>query len=221
MVSTCVYFSSLILMGQSEQFRILFHIASPSFNEAPSDVEVNDGGSIKLPCRAQGRPKPRIIWDRIGGSVTSQSHQQQIGGKIPLYLEKDTQEDLLVKAKIMSLRFKRSISKVSYHIKDNNDKLLAVDVDHLEENEQIQQTFGQIRRNKNHEAWKLIRRERQLENNDVKRDDTIDSDDTGSPDTIPILVFSTQAPQEVSRLQVTDNGELILLDVSERDQVKL
>lgn len=180
---------------------------------------MNEGGNIKLPCRAQGRPKPRIIWDRIGGSIASQSHHQQTEEKIPQYLEKDTHEDLLAKAKIMSLRLKRSITQGSYHIEHKYEHSSAV-IDRNEPNEKIQKTFEQIMRNENHVASISNRRKRQIENNDGKSDDTVDSDDTRSPDSIPILVFSTQAPQEVSRLQVTDNGELILLDVTQRDQVK-
>lgn len=182
-----------------------FPIASPSFVEAPTDVEVNEGGSVKLPCRAQGRPKPRIIWDRIGNSAVSQlQHQHQMSSKITQYLEKDTQEDLLAKAKIMSLRSKRSIPQIKPHISPEND-----------EKQKRRRAFEQIMRDENQEIMqKLLRKKRQID------DDAIDSDDD-QPDAIPILVFSTQAPQEVSRLQVTDNGELILLDVTERDQVKL
>lgn len=198
-------------------------VASPSFIEAPSDVEVNEGGSVKLPCRAQGRPKPRIIWDRIGGSVVLQSHQQQMGGKIPQYMEKETQEDLLAKAKIMSLRLKRSIPQNIHpieHIERKAEAHSAVFFDRSNQNGRAQETFDQIMRNENREeALKSNRRKRQTVNNDGKSDDTVDNGDTRSPDSIPILVFSTQPPQEVSRLQITDSGELILLDVTERDQV--
>lgn len=219
------------------------HTASPTFIEAPSDVEVNEGGSVKLPCRAQGRPKPRIIWDRIGGSVISQlkKQQQQLGGgggKVPQYMEKDSQEDLLVKAKIMSLRLKRSIQlNQSPQLQPiaNVTKNVALIIDRSKRNKHDRSTFDQIMRNEYHEeVSEFGRMKRQVDNNDEKRDDIDDDDDDdggddddddddgdgdSSPGAIPILVFSTQAPQEVLRLQVTDNGELILLDVTERDQV--
>lgn len=183
------------------------HTASPSFIEAPTDVEVNEGGSVKLPCRAQGRPKPRIIWDRIGNSAVSQlQHQQQMNSKITQYLEKDTQEDLLAKAKIMSLRSKRSIQEQKSHISTETEN---------RENQKHHNAFIEIMRDENQEILQyLLRKKRQID------EDAIDSDDDQTPDAIPILVFSTQAPQEASRLQVTDNGELILLDVTARDQVK-
>lgn len=212
--------------------------ASPTFIEAPSDVEVNEGGSVKLPCRAQGRPKPRIIWDRIGGAAISQlKKQQQLGGgggvKVPQYMEKDSQEDLLVKAKIMSLRLKRSI--VQQQPSANVSRNVAMIIDRSKRNKHDRTTFDQIMRNEYHEeVSEFGRMKRQVDNGDAKRDDVDDDDDNDdddaddeddgdgdgqSPGAIPILVFSTQAPQEVLRLQVTDNGELILLDVSERDQV--
>lgn len=157
-------------------------LASPSFIEAPSDVEVNEGGSVKLPCRAQGRPKPRIIWDRIG-TLQSFNQHHQLPTKINPYLEKDAQDELSAKAKIMSLRSKRSIHR---------HKLTAYE--------------NEVR----------TKRETVDDNANEKDDDDKSQSPTGP---IPVLVFSTQAPQEVSRLQVTDNGELILLDVTERDQV--
>lgn len=161
---------------------------------------------MKLPCRAQGRPKPRIIWDRIGNSAVSQlQHQHQMNSKITQYLEKDTQEELLAKAKIMSLRSKRSIDQNKPHIFTENSEI-----------HKRHKAFDQIMRDENQEIMqKLLRKKRQIDDDD----DTVDSDDDQTPDAIPILVFSTQSP-EVSRLQVTDNGELILLDVSERDQVR-
>jgi len=43
----------------------MFLTAVPSFIEAPSDVDVKEGDTIRLSCRAQGRPKVRIIWERV------------------------------------------------------------------------------------------------------------------------------------------------------------
>lgn len=193
---------------------------------------MNEGGSVRLPCRAQGRPKPRIIWDRIGGSVISQMKKQQISGKLPQYMEKDSQEDLLVKAKIMSLRMKRSIWQNQPQPIANVSKNVAMIIERSKRNKLDRNTFDQIMRNEYHEEMSEFgRMKRQADNNDGKNDDmdddgddddddNDDNSDSQSPGAIPILVFSTQAPQEVLRLRVTDNGELILLDVSERDQVR-
>lgn len=170
-----------------------------------------------MPCRAQGRPTPRIIWDRIGVSTTSQLHQHPNGGKIPSYTDKDTQEDRLTKAKIMSLRSKRSFFE-TVHMYNNT-------VEHsynnkLSRNEYIVNTSGQtVQIAMNEEKLQLKRTKRQEESKDEKSDNIINDGDNRSVDTIPIVVFSTQEPPEVSRLQVTDNGELILIDVTERDQV--
>lgn len=195
--------------------------ASPSFIEAPTDVEVTEGGSVKLPCRAQGRPKPRIIWDRIGGSAVSQLNHHQMGVKIPQYLEKETPEDLLAKAKIMSLRSKRSV----FHGKHQTIALIAAgksalaSSSHSRRIDQRHRTFNQIMRDESQElVHKSLRKKRQITYSDDKNDLNT-NDENDSPDAIPILVFSTQAPPEVSRLQVTDNGDLILLDVTERDEV--
>lgn len=172
---------------------------------------------MKLPCRAQGRPKPRIIWDRIGNSAVSQLQHHQMGSKITQYLEKETQEDLMAKAKIMSFRSKRSVRRESEHhpsIGTGDNTILA--------NQNARHTFDEIMRDENQsETHKLQRKRRQVSSNEDERDETDENDESRAPDAIPILVFSTQAPQEVSRLQVTDNGELILLDVSERDQVRM
>lgn len=189
------------------------------------------GGSVQLPCRAQGRPKPRIIWDRIGGSAASQSHHHhQMGGKLTQYFEKETPEDLLAKAKIMSLRSKRSILKTKqsvFHSKHQTIALMAAGksalaADRSRRTEQRHHTFNQIMRDESDEiVHKSLRRKRQVATSDGRIDDinVNENDEDGSPEAIPILVFSTQAPSEVSRLQVTDNGELILIDVTERDEV--
>lgn len=198
---------------------------------------MNEGGSVKLPCRAQGRPKARIIWDRIGGAAISQLKNQHMGSnKMPKFMEKDSQEELMVKAKIMSLRLKRSIQH--HRPIANVSENVALIIDRSKRNKYDRHTFDQIMRNEYHEEMSEFgRMKRQVNSADEKRGDNADDNDDGedddndddddddnnndgdSPGAIPILVFSTQAPQEVLRLQVTDNGELILLDVSERDQV--
>lgn len=204
---------------------LITRVASPTFIEAPIDVEVNEGGSVKLPCRAHARPSARIIWDRIGGSAISQLQKHQMGGKMPSqYTEKDSQEDLMVKAKIMSLRLKRSILPNQWHHTTNVSRNLALIIDRSKRYKHNRNAFDQIMRNGNGEEqpeFGRMKRQADLsDKTDGDDDDDIDDDgDSQSPGAIPILVFSTQAPQEALRLQVTDSGELILLDVSERDQV--
>lgn len=227
--------------GSDESEMFLF-TATPSFIEAPSDVDVNEGGSVKLPCRAQGRPKPRIIWDRIGASV-AQTQQQQINEEVAHFLEKDTQEELLAKAKIMSLRSKRSIATRSRTKGDDPQRPAG---NALDSHSSRLSYFGVMARNRrrngkshvtNSDFEQIMRDEmgdvaaptqtrikRQTKPADSAADDDADrmdgeDVDSDTPNVIPIVVFSTQAPQEASRLQVTDNGELILLDVHERDQV--
>lgn len=181
-------------------------------------MEVNKGGSASLPCRAQGRPVPRIIWDRIGNSAVSQLHHHNTDSKITQYLEEETQEDLLAKAKIMSFRSKRSLWQANTYLKPikrtiDNSNLIP-------DQNKRRLIFNEIMHKKNSkEIHQLHRIRRQISTNIEQRIDTDEDDDNRSPDAIPIVVFSTQAPQEVSRLHVNDNGELILLDVTERDQV--
>lgn len=208
--------------------RISF-LASPSFIEAPTDVEVKEGGSVKLPCRAQGRPKPRIIWDRIGSTVLQT--QQQINDEVAHFLEKDTQEELLAKAKIMSLRSKRSIDANSRAKSKKNALVSAIDSNSsrlayfnvMARNKRngkshvVNSDFEQIMRDENRNIAMLLRKKRQVwAAANMERTDGTD-DDSDTTNVIPIVVFSTQSPP--SRLQVTDNGELILRDVHERDQV--
>lgn len=201
---------------------------------------MNEGGSVKLPCRAQGRPKPRIIWDRIGVALSQlQQLQQQINEEVSQYLAKDTQEELLAKAKIMSLRSKRSINENSIKFtqrKRSQRKAVFNDAFHsyssllsyynaMErskrdgESHVVNSNFEQIMRDETQNTVEPKNRKKRQINTDESEKDVDGIDDSQSSNVIPILVFSTQPPQEVSRLQVTDNGELILREVTERDQV--
>lgn len=76
--------------------------ATPSFIEAPVDTEVKLGESLTLPCKTQGRPKTRIIWEKVN-----------IDGVPPTVesSENDSQENFLSKTKILSLRSKRADNK--------------------------------------------------------------------------------------------------------------
>lgn len=76
---------------------------TPSFIEAPVDIEVNEGDDIRLPCRAQGRPRTRVIWDRVGFGALPLANNEGVSK----YLDDESQENLIAMAKIMSLRSKR------------------------------------------------------------------------------------------------------------------
>lgn len=69
----------------------------PTFVEAPADVTAKEGETVKMPCRAQGRPRVRVVWDRVGRF----SHEQP---KISF----STRNDLLSNTKLSPLRTKRN-----------------------------------------------------------------------------------------------------------------
>lgn len=251
-------------------FGLLLRIATPSFIEAPTDVEIAEGKTIQLPCRAQGRPRARIIWDRIGSVLLHQNQQQQQrvqeprasdNADAPNMNDGDVQEEMLAKAKIMSLRSKRAKNdnKMSNRNKrhaafdnhiniDRGPDLYYVDYDNDDENyngygQRIETTnnfirseFQQIMRDQNQYTFNMnFRRRKKRDTNavDIENNDEIDGVEgginnivdggtndmnTNAPNTIPILFFSTSPPQEATRLEVNENGELILRDVSKRDQ---
>lgn len=214
--------------------------ATPSFSEAPADVELKEGGTMKLPCRAQGRPKPRVIWDRVGNGLS-----QQVSEEISQFLEEESQEELLAKAKIMSLRSKRernesqlldakqptSTPNDSSHdrtkrqivIHSNNPTVKQIPELYIEDDpsnrgnqEQnsnfVVSEFKQIMRDVNQETFDTnFRRKRSIDDN---------TDDNTSSDSTPILFFSTATPTESPSLEVNENGELVLRDVKKKDQVR-
>lgn len=139
-------------------FNFLLHFcftAVPTFIEAPSDVDVKEGGTVKLPCRAHGRPKTRIIWDHV--SVNQQSTATTMNEEVSKFLEQETQEELLAKAKIMSLRSKR-----------NENELLLVNGTELNENN----STGLNRSKRDTKSINL--------NRIILQDDTNDDDDSSS-----------------------------------------
>lgn len=244
--------------------------ATPTFIEAPSDVEIAEGKTIQLPCRAQGRPKARIIWDRIGSVLMNQNQQlreSRPGDNVESHgLNKDdVHEEMLAKAKIMSLRSKRAknddkmskrnkrhtafdnhinIDRVpEMYIGDDSDDADADADENFARGKRnevtsnlIKSEFQQIMRDQNQNTYDLnFRRRKRRETNavDVDSDDEVDGIEDGMNNivdgggievntnpshNIPILFFSTPPPQEATRLEVNENGELILRDVSKRDQ---
>ncbi len=220
-------------------FLFITFTATPSFSEAPVDVELKEGGTIKLPCRAQGRPKPRVIWDRVGVGLS-----QQISEEVSQFLEEESQEELLAKAKIMSLRSKRErneselidtktenkisndssppdrvkrqiLVQSSYPIVKQIPELYIEDDVNRNNQEQnsnfVVSEFRQIMRDVNQETFDTnFRRKRSIDDN---------SDDNTSSDSTPILFFSTATPTESPSLEVNENGELVLRDAKKKDQV--
>lgn len=94
------------------------------------------------------------------------------------------------------------------------------------ENNVVVSEFKQIMRDINQDTFEVnFRKKRNAHNPDDIDDnedgsdniDTIDNNNN-SPDAIPILFFSTQPPQDVTRLEVNENGELILRDVTKRNE---
>lgn len=200
---------------------------------------MKEGGTIKLPCRAQGRPKPRIIWDRVGLGLS-----QQISEDVSQFLDEESQEELLAKAKIMSLRSKRERNeselvdankenKTTETIPSQNRTKRQTVVhsnrptvkqipelyieDELNRNSQEQNSnfvvseFRQIMRDVNQETFDTnFRRKRSIDDN---------GDDSTSSDSTPILFFSTATPTESPNLEVNENGELVIRDAKKKDQV--
>ncbi|XP_055853853.1 roundabout homolog 3-like [Episyrphus balteatus] len=77
--------------------------ATPRITEAPSDVDVLEGETVNLPCKASGRPKTITIWDKI----LSEGIVANLQDEISQMLEEEARQELLAKAKIMSFRAKR------------------------------------------------------------------------------------------------------------------
>lgn len=120
----------------------------------------------------------------------------------------ETQEERLTKAKILSLRLRRSIFIT-------RKRSQAIDfVDCNSQNECLQNKFHQI--GNRGKLFQLKHKKRQVEKNYTNGNATIESDGNRSSDA-NLTIF--QVKQKLPKLQVTDNGELILLDVTERDQV--
>lgn len=227
--------------------RIISFTAVPSFIEAPLDVEINEGNTVLLPCRAQGRPKARIVWDRLGAYVAQPSIETE---ETSQFLEEESQEVMLAKAKIMSLRTKRQPNETT----DIADDPTAP-ISRSKRQTIIERTFGnvlqipdlyvhnELNRDKRDQAMDLVVSEFRQIMRDVnqasfdtnfrrKRDITVgddeesndDDDETDEAETeelmepTPILFFSTPSPIDSQTLVTNENGELVLRDVTARDQ---
>lgn len=168
---------------------------------------MNEGGTAKLPCRAQGRPKVRIVWDRIGGNL-NQHTMEQIQQSFD---NEDVQEELLSKAKIMSLRLKRGVS----------DLTVLHDSDTYKKDYHVENKLNQIG-NTNDSITKI--HNKRDTGDDVINFNNYENAEISSTvisnfsDTIPIISLSTQSPQEASHLEVNEQGELILKEVTKKDQ---
>lgn len=204
--------------------------ASPSFIEAPSDVEINEGGTVKLPCRAQGRPKTRIVWDRVRSSISTQTEE------ITQFLDEEIIPEDLAKSKILSFRSKRDANSngptITKNTNPNSDSGDGSEEDRIpdlyiddgqyrnkrgEFSNFLLSEFNQVMRDSNEATYdSSIRKKRNVDEDDADVDN--DAGAVNSADTVPVLFFSTQAPIDAPRLEVNDNGELILRDVTKKDE---
>lgn len=70
--------------------------------EAPIDVNAEEGSAASIPCRATGRPQAIVIWDRIQNTLENETEPR-------IKSDEELHDEMLAKAKIMSLRYKRSL----------------------------------------------------------------------------------------------------------------
>lgn len=123
------------------------------------------------------------------------------------------QDESLIKAKIMSLRIKRPISRDEKLFRAVDSLIPGCDSQH----ECLQHKFDQFMQIENRgQVFQLKHTKRQIGTDYTINHDTVDSWGNLSSN---VNVIFTQVKQKLPRLQVTDNGELILLDVTERHQV--
>lgn len=155
-----------------------------------------------MPCRAQGRPKTRIIWDRFSSSLSHSSTPQ---------FDELKSHKMSINANVDDLiRFKRSANATNGKVRKRENSQIGTGNIGIDEND-----IDEIDNNRN---------DSDDDDNDDDDDDTDDGTiDTISvhsnlPDAIPISFFPTQSTSEHSRLEVTENGELILRDVTKRDE---
>ncbi|XP_025060802.1 hemicentin-2 [Alligator sinensis] len=71
--------------------------AAPWFSERPGDVSAEMGMSVTLPCRAEGRPPPRVTWSRRDGKPIAaqlgQLHSSSRLGLDGLFMESASLDD--------------------------------------------------------------------------------------------------------------------------------
>lgn len=126
----------------------------------------------RLPCRAQGRPKARIVWDRIGAHSSDEPKSRA-----------PTEEDSS-KSQLLSFRSKRTARRPAKRETSDDSDNIEIDSDNI-----IDETSER----------------------------TINIKSSPS-DASPTLFFATNSPLELIKLEVTENGELILRNVTRRDQ---
>lgn len=143
---------------------LFFTTATPTFIDAPSDTTVEEGETVRLPCRAQGRPKARIIWDRI--STESKTK---------------VDEGMIMSRSIRSINETQSKWKRETSVDDNNIEI-------------------------------------ESENNvDASNEKSI-TPNLASTHSSTILFFANNSSNEPAKLEVAENGELILRNVTRTDQ---
>lgn len=185
-----------------------------------------------MPCRAQGRPKARIVWDRVGLIAIP-----PINEEVSQFLEEESQEELLAKAKIMSLRAKREHHDSIKNERPKRQVLVQSTIPEIgqipdlyldeESNRQkrdqsmnfVVSEFRQIMRDENQETFDTnFRKKREIP---VSERSGSAPDELAASNATPILFFSTPSPTDSPSLVVNDNGELVLSDVTTKDQVKM
>lgn len=144
-----------------------------------------------MPCRAQGRPKTRIIWDRLGLATVLPTKNDEVSQ----FLEEESREELLAKAKIMSLRSKRAhhnASASSFDVSgdsvDDEDidehgprikRQVILDSSYLDTTNSIPELFiaddDEMNRQKRDQALNMIVSEFRQIMRDANRQETFDS----------------------------------------------
>lgn len=229
----------------------------PTFVEAPADVTAKEGETVKMPCRAQGRPRVRVVWDRVGRFT----HEEP---KVSF----STLNDLLSNTKLSPLRTKRNgnnetasvtttttatvmaVANEENHKARTKREINGLHIVNLHEEQvddesvrhkrvltdtiSLLDEFDQIMRDKSdfsaddaaetsaatdNKTFRRRRTEEEIEeilkaSRRTKRDISV----SGVTDA-PHLHFST--PSTISNyLEINENGDLLLRDVTHNDQVR-
>lgn len=160
------------------------------------------GESLSLPCKTQGRPKTRIVWEKIDFDVVIPTESN----------ENDSQEKFISKTKILSFRSKRDENK-SKNITTIINVVNRTNFD----NNSFKQTSKRIhRRSVNDNA----NDDSHNDDNDVEDDD--DSDNSSSNDdvsNIDLLAATTPFVESQPKLKVNANGDLLIGTVTQKNEV--